>query len=78
MLAMATREQTEAALAEIRHACFLVRNYPRPLQRQLRLQAFHRLALTVRHALETAPQEDYVSLLMELVDGLRPRDPPPF
>lgn len=60
--------------AEIRNSAWMVRHYCRnPLKRS---QAIQRLGCTVREAF--ASSDDFEPLLTAVVDGLRPKDDPPF
>lgn len=67
-------------VAGILNAAWMVRHYARGgrsrLQRAQRSQAIQQLGLTVRDAFNRS--EDFEPLLAALVDGLRPRDEPPF
>lgn len=64
----------------IYNACYLVRHYARggrsTLQREQRTEAIRRLALALREALEKS--NDPEPILAAVVDGLRPRNEPPF
>lgn len=74
---MDSMPEAERLAAEIRHACWIVRSYRRPLQREQRAQAIARLGHTVRHAF--ASSEDFERLLAALVEGLQADDyRPPF
>lgn len=59
---------------EIRHAAWMVRHYWR--NRTQRAQAIQRLGLTVREAFNSS--DDFETLLVAVVDGLRPTDDRPF
>ena len=67
-------------LAAITNACYFVRHYARggrsEIQRPLRAQAIQHLALVLREALSTT--DDPEPYLAALLDGLRPRNDPPF
>ena len=71
---------TQAHVAAILNASYMVRHYARggrsSLQRTQRSQAIQRLGLTVRDAFNES--DDYEPLLAAVVDGLRPKDDPPF
>ena len=72
-------EPDEDPAGSIRRATWMVRHYERALgdrQRTLRAQAILLLGLTVRDAFNKS--SDFETLLTALVDGLRPRDRPPF
>ena len=63
--------------AGIRNAAWMVRNYPRRIQRGQRERAIHELGLVVREAFNST--ENFEPLLAAVVDGLRPRpEPEPF
>jgi len=70
------QEQVMAIL----NAAWLVRHYVRggrlEIQREQRDQAIRNLGLIVRDAFNTS--EEFESLLAAIVDGLRPRNDPPF
>lgn len=68
-----------ALAASILNAAWWVRHYAlqrTPAMRRRRAQAVQRLGLTVRDAFNRS--EDFEPLLVAIVDGLRPRDDPPF
>lgn len=71
---------TAALVAAILNAGFMVRHYARGargrLQRAERTQAIQHMGLAVREAFNRS--EDFEPLLAAVVDGLRPRDEPPF
>jgi hypothetical protein len=64
----------------ILNAAWMVRHYARggrsTIQRTERTQAIQKLGLTVREAFSQS--EDFEPLLAAVVDGLRPKDDPPF
>jgi len=60
--------------AAILNAAWMVRHYHR--NRARRQQAILRLGLTVREAFNAS--DDYEALLSALVNGLNPKDEPPF
>lgn len=65
--------------ASIRNATWMVRHYARAsnsLQRARRDQAIQMLGLAVRDAFNKS--QDFERLLTVLLDGLRPKDDPPF
>jgi hypothetical protein len=72
--------ETPDLVASILNAAWMVRHYARGGRtnhhRLYRNQAIQRLGLTVREAF--ARSEDFESLLAAIVDGLRPKDEPPF
>lgn len=74
---MRTAEQHVQA---IRHAAYLVRHYGRGarsrIHRSQRAAAIHALGLAVRQAFNES--DDFETLLAAIVDGLRPREEPPF
>jgi len=69
-----------AHVAAILNAAYMVRHYARgarsQLQRAERAQAVQLMGLAVRAAFNAS--EDFETLLAAVVDGLRPRDAPPF
>lgn len=68
-----------ALVAQILNAAWLVRHYTLQRTAAMRLQraqAILRLGLTVREAFNQS--DDFEALLAAVVDGLRPRDDPPF
>lgn len=71
---------TEANVAHILNAAWMVRHYARGgrscLQRPERTEAIRVLGVIVRDAFVRC--NDYEALLAAVVDGLRPRDDPPF
>ena len=71
---------TGQLVASILNAAWLVRNYARggrsEIHKEQRQQAIHDLGLAVRRAFDTS--EDFESLLAAVVDGLRPKNDPPF
>jgi hypothetical protein len=71
---------TASLVAQILNAGWMVRHYARggrlTIQRTQRTQAIQKLGLTVREAFNRS--EDFEPLLAAVVDGLRPRDDPPF
>ena len=70
--------RTQARLAAILNAAWMVRHYARggrtATQRLLRTQAIQLLGATLRDALNAS--QDHEPILTALVDGLRPHDPP--
>ena len=76
----ARARHTAALVAAILNAGFMVRHYARGargrLQRAERTQAIQHMGLAVREAFNRS--EDFEPLLAAVVDGLRPRDEPPF
>jgi hypothetical protein len=67
-------------VAAILNAAWMVRHYARgrgttPMALR-RAQAIQKLGLTVRHALNSS--DDFEKILAAVVDGLRPKDEPPF
>lgn len=68
----------DAQLADaIRNAAWMVRHYPRRMQRAQRAQAILALGLTVRDAFNRT--DNFEPLLVAVVDGLRPLpEAPPF
>lgn len=74
---MKTAEQHAQA---VRNAAYMVRYYGRGarsrIQRSQRTAAVHALGLTVRQAFNES--NDFEPLLAAIVDGLRPREEPPF
>lgn len=71
---------TGQLVARILNDAWMVRHYARGgrtgIQRARREQAIQKLGLTVRDAFSVS--DDFQSLLAAIVDGLRPRDEPPF
>lgn len=71
---------TEAHVAAILNAAWMVRHYARggrsQIQRAERAEAIKQLGVVVREAFIAA--EDFEPLLAAVVDGLRPKDEPPF
>ena len=71
---------TEEAVAAILNAAWMVRHYARGGRARInsldRKNAILQLGLTVRQAFNQT--EDFESLLAAVVDGLRPKDDPPF
>ena len=63
---------TPAYVAAIHNAAWMVRHYPRPMQRAQRAQALRELGLIVREAFNAS--EDFEALLIALLDGLLPRE----
>ena len=67
-------------VAAILNAGYMVRHYARgartSIQRVERAQAVKHMGLTVRYAFDRS--EDFEILLAAVVDGLRPKDNPPF
>ena len=67
-------------IAAILNDSYLVRHYHRGgrtgIGRARRTQAIQKLGLTLREALNRT--EDFEAILTALVDGLHPRDEPPF
>lgn len=74
------RRDTATDVAAILNAAWLVRHYVRggrtAIQRQQRQEAIRNLGLTVKDAFNHS--EDFEPLLVAVVDGLRPKDDPPF
>ena len=74
------RNDTAHHVSSILNAAWLVRHFARggrsAIQRKERTAAIRKLGVTVRDAFSTS--EDYESLLAAVVDGLRPKDDPPF
>lgn len=71
------RNSAEPHLTAIRHATWMVRYYGARQSRNIRrTQAILHLALVVREAFNNC--DDYEAILGTLVDGLRPKDDPPF
>lgn len=71
---------TASLTAAILNAAWMVRHYARGGRTDIhalqRTQAIQHLGLIVRNAFELS--DDYEALLAAIVDGLRPRDEPPF
>jgi hypothetical protein len=71
---------TPRHVAAILNAAWMVRHYARggrtTIQRPERTQAIEHLAITLRDALNSS--SDFEPLLAAVVDGLRPKDEPPF
>jgi hypothetical protein len=67
-------------VARILNEAWMVRHYARgarsTIERTRRTQAIQKLGLTVRDAFNRS--EDFEPLLAAVVDGLRPREEPPF
>jgi hypothetical protein len=67
-------------VAAILNAGWMVRHYVRggrsQIQKLRRKQAIQFLGATVREAFNAS--DDYEALLVAVVDGLRPKDDPPF
>ena len=67
-------------VAEILNAGYMVRHYAlggrTGIYRKQRTRAIRHMGLTVRSAFERS--EDFETLLAAVVDGLRPRNDPPF
>jgi hypothetical protein len=67
-------------VAAILNAGWMVRHYVRGARSQTqklqRKQAIQFLGVTVREAFNAS--DDYEALLVAVVDGLRPKDDPPF
>lgn len=61
--------------ATIRNKAWMVRHYPRAMQRELRARAIRELGLAVRAAFNAS--DDFEPLLAAVVDGLAPRAEPP-
>lgn len=70
----------ETQVAAILNAAWMVRHYARggrtAIQRSERSQAIRHLGVVLRDALNDS--DDFEPLLAAVVDGLRPRDEPPF
>lgn len=69
----------DARFAPIYNACWWVRRYAlqrTPAMRAARVEAIRRLGLLLREAFNAT--DDFEPLLVAIVDGLRPRDDPPF
>ena len=73
-------DSTPAWCAAIRNDGWMVRHYVRggrsEIQRAERRQAIKRMGLTVRKAFNQS--NDFEALLAAVVDGLRPKNDPPF
>lgn len=73
---------TEQLVASILNAAWMVRHYARggrlTIQREERAEAIRDLGLIVRKAFIAANSSDFEPLLAAVVDGLRPKDDPPF
>lgn len=71
---------TTVLVASILNAGWMVRHYARggrgSIHKLERQQAIQRLGLTIRDAFNKS--EDFEPLLIAVVDGLRPKDDPPF
>lgn len=71
---------TERHVASILNAAWVVRHYARggrtTIQRPERTRAIRELGLIVRGAFSSS--DDFEALLAAVVDGLRPKDEPPF
>lgn len=71
---------TARLVSQILNAAWLVRHYRRgarsSIYRQERQRAIDALGVIVRDAFNMS--SDYEALLAAVVDGLRPRDEPPF
>lgn len=72
---------TGRLVAAILNAGYMVRHYARGgrltfLMREERAEAIRHMGLTVRDAFNKS--DDFEPLLVAVVDGLRPRDDPPF
>ena len=71
---------TAHLVAAILNAAWMVRHYARGgrvnIQREQRNAAIRNLGLVVRQAFDAS--EDFETLLAAVVDGLRPRNEPPF
>lgn len=71
---------TATHVAAILNAGYMVRHYARgaktQTQRLERQQAILHMGLLVREAFERS--SDFEALLVAVVDGLRPKDDPPF
>ena len=71
---------TAELVAAILNASWMVRHYARGGRSEIhskeRNRAIYDLGLAVRLAFDTS--EDFESLLAAVVDGLRPKDDPPF
>lgn len=63
------------AESAIRNAGRMVREYPRPAQRALRMRAIILMGLTVRAAFNACDPGDFEKLLTAIVDGLVPQAP---
>lgn len=63
-------------VASILNAGWMVRHYARGTRSLERKQAIQRMGLTIREAFNRS--EDFEPLLIAVVDGLRPKDDPPF
>jgi hypothetical protein len=74
------REDTAAHVAAILNAGYMVRHYARGARsattRLERQQAIQHMGLVVREAFDRS--SNFEALLGAVVDGLRPRDDPPF
>jgi hypothetical protein len=71
---------TTVLVASILNQAWLVRHYHRGARSSIgrleRKQAIQRLGLTIREAFNKS--DDFEPLLIAVVDGLRPKDDPPF
>lgn len=71
---------TARLVSAILNDAWMVRHYARggriAIQREQRSNAIHHLGVTVRDAFNQS--DDFEALLAAVVDGLRPRDDPPF
>lgn len=76
---MSSRD-TGQLVASILNAAWMVRHYARggrlTIQREQRAEAIKVMGLLVREAFNTS--QDFEPLLGAIVDGLRPRNEPPF
>lgn len=71
---------TRSQVAAILNAAWMVRHYARggrtTITRTKRTEAIRHLGVVVRDALNQS--DDFESLLAAVVDGLRPKEEPPF
>lgn len=63
-------------LAAIRNGGWMVRNYPRSLQRAQRAEAIRQLGLICRAAFNAT--DDFEPIFQAIVDGLIPKEEPRF
>ena len=67
---------TTGLVAGILNSAWMVRHYARRRVDLRRTQAIQHLGLVVRDAFNSS--DDFEALLSAVVDGLRPKDDPPF
>ena len=79
---MRVLEDPAHTVAILLNCAWLVRHYVRgarsTIGREQRQQAILDMGLAVRDAFNSSDPAQYESLLAAIVDGLRPRDEPPF